>query len=90
MKACDEGVYVPQRQGGDISGAAAVMKGCWTMTRPSQLLSNSPLLLLFLLPLFFFQSLLYVGGTLEKPHCHTTFNKDKSLRRAAGDDRPDS
>lgn len=24
-----------------------------------------------------------------KSHCHTTFNKDKSLRRAAGDDWPD-
>lgn len=51
-----------RRQRGDISGAAAVMKGRWTMTRPSRLLSESPPQLPFSLSL---NPLLYLDGTLE-------------------------
>ena len=63
--------------------AAAVMKGRWTMTRPSyQSLPPPPFL-----PLS--QSTSLSRWHFGKSHCHTTFNKDKSLGRAAGDDWPD-
>lgn len=71
MKVCMWGLH---RQRGDISGAGTVMKGCWTMTRPSQLLSETPLLLF---PLS--QSTSLSRWHFGKSHCHTTFNKDKIL-----------
>lgn len=74
-----------QRQRGDISGATAVMKGHWTMTRPYRLLLERPLS--SFLPSS--QSTSLSRWHFGKSHCHTTFNKDKSLRRAAGDDWPD-
>lgn len=74
-----------QRQRGDISGAAAVMKGHWTMTRPSRLLLEWPLS--SFLPLSRSTSL--SRWHFGKPHCHTTFNKARRLRRAAGDGWPD-
>lgn len=69
----------------DISGATAVMKGHWTMTRPSRLPLEWPLS--SFLPSSRSTSL--SRWHFGKSHCHTTFNKDKSLRRAAGDDWPD-
>lgn len=76
-----------QRQREDISGAAAVMKGRWTMTRPSRALIESPPPPSPPPPLS--QSTSLSRWHFGKSHCHTTFNKDKSLRRAAGDDWPD-
>lgn len=55
-----------RRHRGDISGAAAVMKGCWTMTRPSQLLSEPPPPKPPIPPTStLLDPLLYLGGTLE-------------------------
>lgn len=70
-------VWVLQEQRRDISGARAVMKRCWTMTRPS------------LLPTFLllFQPTSSSWWHFGKSQCHPAFNKDKSLRQAAGDDR---
>lgn len=68
------------RQRGDISEAAAVMKGRWTMTRPSRILSGSPP------PSPSFIPLLYLDGTLENLIVTQHLTKTES---PAGDARPD-
>lgn len=56
-------VCMQQTQREDISAAVVVMKSCWTMTRPSQHILESPL---FSPPrVLSLNPLLYLDGTLE-------------------------